>query len=295
MKKVIFKGCGTAIITPFTENGVNFEEFRNMIEFQIKEGADSIVVCGTTGESSTMTMEEKKETIKFAIDASHKRIPIIAGTGSNCTKSAIEMSKYAESVGADAVLLVTPYYNKTTQAGLVAHYKAIAESISIPVILYNVPSRTGLNIQPKTCLELSKIENIVAIKEASGNISQIAEIANLCKDNLAIYSGNDDQVLPILSLGGLGVISVLSNIVPKDVHNMVKYYFDGDTKKATEIQLKSLKLTNALFSEVNPIPVKAACNMIGFNSGIPRLPLVEMSETGKENLKQEMINYGLKI
>ena len=295
MKKVIFKGCGTAIITPFTADGVNFEEFKKMIEFQIAEGADAIIVCGTTGESSTMTMEEKKETIKFAIDVANKRIPIIAGTGSNCTKSAIEMSKYAESVGADAVLLVTPYYNKTTQKGLVAHYKAIAESISIPVILYNVPSRTGLNIQPKTCLELSEIENIVAIKEASGNLSQIAEIANLCKDNLTIYSGNDDQVLPILSLGGLGVISVLSNIVPKDVHNMVKYYFDGDTKKATQIQLKSLKLTNALFSEVNPIPVKAACNMIGFNAGLPRLPLIEMSENGKENLKNEMINYGLKI
>ena len=295
MKKVIFKGCGTAIITPFTKDGVNFEEFRKMIEFQIREGADSIIVCGTTGESSTMTMDEKKETIKFAIDVAKKRIPIIAGTGSNCTQSAIEMSKYAETVGADAVLLVTPYYNKTTQAGLVAHYKAIAESIKIPVVLYNVPSRTGLNIQPKTCLELSKIENIVAIKEASGNLSQIAEIANLCGENLTIYSGNDDQVLPILSLGGLGVISVLSNIVPRDVHNMVKYYFDGDTKKATEIQLKSLKLTNALFSEVNPIPVKAACNMIGFNAGIPRLPLIEMSENGKENLKNEMINYGLKI
>ena len=295
MKKVIFKGCGTAIITPFTADGVNFEEFKKMIEFQIAEGADAIIVCGTTGESSTMTMEEKKETIKFAIDVANKRIPIIAGTGSNCTKSAIEMSKYAESVGADAVLLVTPYYNKTTQKGLVAHYKAIAESISIPVILYNVPSRTGLNIQPKTCLESSEIENIVDIKEASGNLSQIAEIANLCKDNLTIYSGNDDQVLPILSLGGLGVISVLSNIVPKDVHNMVKYYFDGDTKKATQIQIKSLKLTNALFSEVNPIPVKAACNMIGFNAGIPRLPLIEMSESGKENLKQEMINYGLKV
>lgn len=295
MKKIIFKGCGTAIITPFTNDGVNFEEFRKMIEFQIEEGTDAIIVCGTTGESSTMTLDEKKGTIKFAIDVANKRIPIIAGTGSNSTKSAIEMSKYAESVGADAVLLVTPYYNKTTQAGLVAHYKAIAESINIPAILYNVPSRTGLNILPKTCLELSKIENIVAIKEASGNISQIAEIANLCGENLAIYSGNDDQVLPILSLGGLGVISVLSNIVPKDVHNMVKYYFDGNTKKATEIQLKSLKLTNALFSEVNPIPVKAACNMIGFNSGIPRLPLIEMSEPGKENLKNEMINYGLKI
>ena len=295
MKKIIFKGCGTAIITPFTENGVNFEEFRKMIEFQISEGADSIVVCGTTGESSTMTTEEKKETIKFAIDVANKRIPIIAGTGGNCTKTAIEMSKYAESVGADAVLVVTPYYNKTTQAGLIAHYKAIAESINIPVVLYNVPSRTGLNITPATCLELSKIDNIVAIKEASGNISQIAEIANLCRDNLAIYSGNDDQVLPILSLGGLGVISVLSNIVPKDVHNMVQNFFDGNIKEATKLQLDTLKLTSALFSEVNPIPVKAACNMIGFNAGIPRLPLIEMSNAGKEKLKNEMINYGIKV
>jgi len=295
MKKIIFKGCGTAIITPFTEDGVNFDEFKKMIEFQIKEGADAIIVCGTTGESSTMTTEEKKETIKFAIETANKRIPIIAGTGSNCTKSAIEMSKYAQSVGADAVLVVTPYYNKTTQAGLIAHYKAIADSISIPIILYNVPSRTGLNIAPKTCYELSKVENIVAIKEASGNISQVAEIANLCKNNLAIYSGNDDQVLPILSLGGLGVISVLSNIVPKDVHNMVQNYFDGNTEKATQIQANSLNLTSALFSEVNPIPVKTACNLIGFNAGIPRLPLIEMSESGKESLKKEMINYGLKI
>lgn len=295
MKKVIFKGCGTAIITPFTEDGVNFEEFRKMIEFQINEGVDSIVVCGTTGESSTMSTEEKKETIKFAIDVANKRVPIIAGTGGNCTKSAIEMSKYAESVGADAVLVVTPYYNKTTQAGLVAHYKAIAQSISIPVILYNVPSRTGLNIAPATYLELSKVENIVATKEASGNISQIAEIANLCGDNLAIYSGNDDQVLPILSLGGLGVISVLSNIIPKDVHNMVKYFLDGNVKEATKLQIDTLKLTSALFSEVNPIPVKAACNMIGFNAGVPRLPLVEMTAAGKEKLKNEMISYRLKL
>ena len=292
MKKIIFKGCGTAIITPFTNNGVNFMEFKKLIEFQIKEGADSIIVCGTTGESSTMTTEEKKEVIKFAIDIANKRIPIIAGTGANCTKSAIKMSKYAESVGADAVLLVTPYYNKTTQAGLIAHYKAIAESITIPIILYNVPSRTGLNITPETCLELSKIENIVAIKEASGNISQVAEISNLCKGNLAIYSGNDDQILPILSLGGLGVISVLSNIIPRDVHDMVQNFFDGNIKEATKLQLDTLNLTSALFSEVNPIPIKAACNMCGFNVGTPRLPLVEMTTIGKEKLRKELINYG---
>ena len=293
MKQILFKGCGTAIATPFTEDGINFEEFGKLIEFQIEQGVDSIIVCGTTGESSTMTEEERKQTIKYAIEKIAKRVPVIAGTGSNNTKSVIEMSKYAESVGADGLLIVTPYYNKTTQGGLIAHYKAIADAITIPVVLYNVPSRTGLNITPATCFELSKIENIVAIKEASGNISQVAEIANLCKDNLAIYSGNDDQVLPLLSLGGLGVISVLSNIIPRDVHNMVESFFNGDIKEATRLQLDTLKLTSALFSEVNPIPVKAACNMIGFNAGVPRMPLIEMTDAGKENLKNEMINYGI--
>ncbi len=295
MKKVIFKGCGTAIITPFTKDGINFEEFRKLIEFQIKEGADSIIVCGTTGESSTMTLDEKKSAIKFAIDVANKRVPIIAGTGGNCTKSVIELSKYAESVGADALLIVTPYYNKTTQSGLIAHYTAIANSTMLPIILYNVPSRTGLNITPATCFELSKIKNIVAIKEASGNISQVAEIAALCKDNLHIYSGNDDQILPILSLGGLGVISVLSNVIPNDVHKMTNYFFLGEITKAIELQLKTLELTSALFCEVNPIPVKVACNMLGFNSGTPRLPLIEMSNSGKERLKNAMINYGIKL
>ncbi len=293
MKKTIFKGCGTAIITPFTEDGVNFEEFKKMIEFQIENNVDAIIVCGTTGESSTMTVEERKETIKCAIETVNGRIPVIAGTGSNCTASAIEMSKWAEEAGADAVLLVTPYYNKTTQEGLIAHYTAIAKEITIPVILYNVPSRTGLNIAPKTCLELSKVKNIVAIKEASGNLSQIAEIASLCGDNLAIYSGNDDQIVPILSLGGIGVISVLSHLVPNDVHTMVISFLDGDTKTATKLQLDTLNLTKALFSEVNPIPVKAACNMMGFNVGIPRLPLIEMSKEGQKNLKAEMKKYGV--
>ena len=293
MKKTIFKGCGTAIITPFTKDGVNLEEFARMVEFQIKEGADAIIVCGTTGESSTMTVEERKATIKCAIDTANKRIPIIAGTGSNCTASAIEMSKWAEEAGADAVLVVTPYYNKTTQEGLIAHYKAIAEAIKIPIILYNVPSRTGLNISPKTCLELSKIKNILAIKEASGNLSQVAEIKELCRDNLDIYSGNDDQILPVLSLGGLGVISVLSNIIPKDVHEMVTSYLEGNNKKATKLQLDTLNLTKALFSEVNPIPVKAACNMFGFDAGIPRLPLIEMTKEGQTKLKEEMIKYGV--
>lgn len=295
MKKLIFKGCGTAIITPFTEDGVNFEEFRKLIEFQIAEGADSIVVCGTTGEASTMTTEEKKETIKFAIDVTKKRIPIIAGTGGNCTKSVIEMTKYAEEVGADAALIVTPYYNKTTQVGLIEHYKVIAQSTSLPIILYNVPGRTGVNILPSTCLELSKIPNIVAIKEASGNISQVAEISILCKENLAIYSGNDDQILPVLSVGGLGVISVLSNIIPKDVHDMVYNFFEGKLAESIKAQLYTLDLTSSLFCEVNPIPVKEAVNLLGYNAGKPRLPLVEMSESGKERLKKSMLDYGIKI
>ena len=288
MKKIIFKGCGTAIVTPFTKNGVNFDEFRKLIEYQIKEGVDAIIVCGTTGESSAMSMQEKKETIKFAIDVANKRIPIIAGTGSNCTKNAIEMSKYAESVGADAVLLVTPYYNKTTQKGLVAHYKAISSEIKIPIILYNVPSRTGVNILPKTCLELSKLDNIVAIKEASGDLSQIAQTINLCRDNLNVYSGNDDQIIPILSLGGIGVISVLSNIKPKYTHEMCYNYFDGDVKKAAQMQIDAIPLINALFSEVNPIPIKEALNICGYDFGEPRLPLVPMSKEKREILMKCM-------
>lgn len=291
MKKIIFKGCGTAIITPFTKDGVNFEEFKKLIEFQIENGADSIIVCGTTGESSTMTLEEKKQTIKFAIEVANKRIPIIAGTGGNCTASVIEMTKYAESVGADAALIVTPYYNKTTQAGLIAHYSEIAKNTTLPIILYSVPGRTGVNINPATCLELSKIPNIVAIKEASGNLSQIAEIAALCKDNLHIYSGNDDQILPILSVGGLGVISVLSNIYPKYTHDMVENYFNGNTAKATSMQLNAIELVKALFCEVNPIPVKEALNILGFNCGIPRLPLVELSNYGKEQIKNAIENF----
>ena len=288
MKKIIFKGCGTAIITPFTKDGVNFEEFEKLINDQIQNGADSIIVCGTTGESSTMSVEERKKTIEFAIKTVNKRIPVIAGTGSNCTKSAIEMTQFAESVGADAALVVTPYYNKTTQAGLIAHYTAIANSTKLPIIMYNVPSRTGLNILPATCLELSKVENIVAIKEASGNLSQIAEIASLCKDNLHIYSGNDDQVIPILSLGGLGVISVLSNLVPGLVHKMTYDFFEGNVNDATKTQLDTLELTSALFCEVNPIPIKAALNMVGYNVGIPRLPLIEMSDSGKARLEKAL-------
>lgn len=293
MKKTIFKGCGTAIATPFTEDGVNFEEFGKLLEDQIANEVDAIIVCGTTGESATMSEEEKKEVIKFAIDKINKRTKVVIGTGSNNTSSAIKMSKYAEEAGADALLVVTPYYNKTTQKGLVAHYKAIAESVSLPIIMYSVPSRTGVNITPETCLELSKIENIVAIKEASGNISQVAKIASLCKDNLDIYSGNDDQVIPLLSLGGKGVISVLSNVMPKYTHEMVHKYLDGDVKEACKMQLDVLDLIDALFCEVNPIPVKYALNLMGYNFGKPRMPLIELSDSNKEKLEEIMKKHNL--
>ena len=238
-----------------------------------------------------MTETEKKETIKYAIDKVNKRVPVIAGTGGNCTQSVVNMSQYAESAGADGLLIVTPYYNKTTQDGLVKHYETIAKSVNIPIILYNVPSRTGLNIAPDTAYKLSKVENIVAIKEASGNISQVAEIASKCGDNLNIYSGNDDQILPVLSLGGIGVISVLANVMPKYTHEMIQSYLDGNLEKSTKMQLESISFIKALFSEVNPIPVKAALNILGYNVGLPRLPLVEMTQKGKEKLKEELDKF----
>ena len=293
MKKIIFKGCGTAIITPFTEDGINYEEFKKMLEFQIENKVDSIIVCGTTGEASTMTLDEKKEVIKFAVKVANTRVPIIAGTGGNCTENVIEMTKYAESVGVDGALIVTPYYNKTTQAGLIEHYKVIAKKTKLPIILYSVPGRTGVNIIPETCLELSKIENIVAIKEASGNLSQIAEISNLCKENLQIYSGNDDQITAVLAVGGIGVISVLSNIMPKYTHNIVENFLTGKTKEAIEAQLKVIPLVKALFCEVNPIPVKAAMNLLNYSAGIPRLPLIEISRKGRELLNKELKEIGL--
>lgn len=288
MKKILFKGVCSAVPTPFDENGINIQEFKKFLEFQIANNVDAIIVCGTTGESSTMTKDEKIQAIKCAVETSNGRVPIIVGTGSNNTLQSIEMSKIAQSLGADGVLLVTPYYNKTTQTGLISHYKAIANSISIPIILYNVPSRTGLNINPETCWELSKIQNIVAIKEASGNLSQIAQIIHLCGDNLYVYSGNDDQVIPICSLGGLGVISVLSNIKPKYVHDMVWDYLNGNFESAKKKQIEAIPLIECLFSEVNPIPIKSALNNIGFNFGIPRLPLIEMSTEKKRKLYEEM-------
>lgn len=293
MKNLIFEGCGTAVATPFTEDGINFKEFGRLLESQIAAGVDALIVCGTTGESATMTDTERKDTMKFAIDTVKHRIPVILGTGSNCTKNAIELTTYAESIGADGCLVVTPYYNKTTQPGLLLHYQTIANATKLPIILYNVPSRTGVNILPTTCLHLSEISNIVAIKEASGNLSQVAEIAALCGDSLAIYSGNDDQVLPILSVGGKGVISVLSNIAPKQVTQMVHSYLRADLETSKHIQLESLGLIHALFSEVNPIAVKEALNLLGYNFGIPRLPLLPLSKEKKELLQQEMIKYGL--
>ena len=291
MKKIIFKGCGTAIATPFDESGVNFKVFGDLIENQISEGVDAIIVCGTTGEAATMTEQERKDTIKFVVDKVAGRIPVIAGTGSNNTAAAIEMTKYVESIGVDGALVVTPYYNKTTQKGLIEHYKAIANSTKLPIIVYSVPSRTGVNVAPETALELSKIENIVAIKEASGNISQVAKIASLCGDDLNIYSGNDDQIVPVLSVGGIGVISVLSNIYPKYTHEMVYDYLEGNTAEATKKQLACLNVVDNLFSEVNPIPVKAALNMKGYNYGIPRLPLIEMSESKRADLKKAMEDF----
>lgn len=291
MKQVIFKGCGTALVTPFTNDGINFEELRKLIEFQIMEGVDALIICGTTGESSTMSLEEKKSVIDFSVKVANKRIPIIAGTGGNNTKDVVALSKYAESVGVDGLLLVTPYYNKTTQQGLIKHYTEISQNVKVPIILYNVPSRTGLNIEPETCLALSKLPNIVAIKEASGNVSQVAKIANLCKDELTIYSGNDDQIVPILSLGGLGVISVLSNIYPKFVHNIVMDYLTGNWQKALASQVYAFPLIQSLFCEINPIPIKYAMNKIGFDCGKPRLPLIELSEKGKEKVNTAMKNF----
>lgn len=294
MKEILFKGCATALVTPFTDDGINFKELENLIEFQIAQGIDALVVCGTTGESATMTLQEKKDVIKFTTKVVNSRVPVIAGTGSNSTNSCINLSKYVQdNTNVNGLLIVTPYYNKATQYGLIKHYSEIACNVNLPIIVYNVPGRTGLNILPETCLELSKIENIVAIKEASGNISQVANISNLCRDSLPIYSGNDDQILPVLSLGGIGVISVLSNIMPKEVTHLIHDFMSGNISKAINSQLNMIDLVTELFSEVNPIPIKYALNLLGYNMGTPRLPLTEMSEIGKKNLEKVMQKYRL--
>lgn len=291
----IFKGAGVAIVTPMHANGeVNFEKLREMIDFQINGGTDAIIICGTTGESSTLSEEEHLNVIKDCIKYVNKRVPVIAGAGSNCTQSAIWMSQEAEKAGADGLLLVTPYYNKATQNGLYVHFKTIAESVKIPVILYSVASRTGVNIEPKTVARLVKdVENIVGIKEASGNISQIAEIMHLTDGKIDLYSGNDDQIVPILALGGIGVISVLSNVAPRETHDIVAEFLEGNVQKSRELQLKYLPVIKNLFSEVNPIPVKAALNMMGMEAGSLRLPLTDMDEEKAAVLKEEMKKVGL--
>lgn len=294
----IFKGAGVAIITPMHEDGsVNYDKLEEILEYQIANSTDAIIICGTTGESSTMTHGEHLKTIKFTIDKVAKRVPVIAGTGSNCTETAIMLSKEAASYGADALLIVTPYYNKATQKGLIAHYTAIAEAVpETPIIMYNVPSRTGCNLQPATVAALVKnVKNIVGIKAASGDLSQIAKTVSLAGEKLELYSGNDDQVLPVLSLGGLGVISVLSNVAPKQTHDMVMKFLEGDIKEAAKLQIEAIPLVNALFCEVNPIPVKTAMNMMGMEVGPLRMPLCEMEESNKEILKKAMVDYGLKL
>ena len=286
----IFKGAGVAIVTPFTQDDkVNFEELGRMIDFQIAGGTDAIIICGTTGESSTLTHDEHDACIKFAVEHTAGRVPVIAGTGSNSTAEAIRLSTHAQNNGADALLLVTPYYNKATQKGLIQHYTAIANSVDLPIILYNVPSRTGVNILPQTAVTLAKnVKNIVAIKEASGNISQVAELAALADGCIDIYSGNDDQVVPLLLLGGVGEISVLSNVMPKLTHDMVMSYLNGDVKLSRQLQLSVMNLNKALFCEVNPIPVKEALNMMGWNAGAVRSPLCEMEPQHKELLRKEL-------
>ena len=294
----IFTGAGVAIVTPMKANGeINYDKLAELLDYQINNSTDAIVICGTTGESATMTEKEHIEAIRFTADYVKKRVPVVAGTGSNCTKTAVELSKEAQAAGVDGCLVVTPYYNKATQKGLIAHYTAIANAVpETPLIMYNVPSRTGCNIQPATAAYLAKnVKNIVGIKEATGDLSQIAKMMSLADGALELYSGNDDQVLPILSLGGLGVISVLSNVAPKYTHDMVMKYFDGDTKGAAEDQLKALPLINALFSEVNPIPVKTAMNLMGMNVGPLRMPLCDMEEDTKAALAKEIEKFGLKL
>ncbi len=294
MKNTVFTGAGVAIITPMNADGsINYDEFGRIIDFQIDNDTDAIIVCGTTGESATMTDEEHVECIRYCVDRVNKRIPVIAGTGSNDTKYAVDLSKEAEKLGADALLVVTPYYNKTSQRGLAAHFTAIADSVNIPIILYNVPSRTGVNIALDTYAELSKHPNIAAVKEASGNISAIAKIFEKCGDDLDVYSGNDDQIVPIMALGGKGVISVLSNVAPRETHQIAQLCLDNNVAEAAKMQIKYLELMNNLFIDVNPIPVKEAMNMMGFKAGECRLPLLKMEQSKIDALAASMKKAGL--
>lgn len=291
----IFTGAGVALITPMNEDGsVNYEKLRELLEYHVANKTDAIIICGTTGEASTLSDEEHLECIRFACEVINKRIPVIAGTGSNCTQSAIELSKEAEKSGVDGLLLVTPYYNKATQNGLKAHYKAIAKEVNVPIILYNVPSRTGTRLAPQTVVDLChEVPNIVGVKDATGDISEVAELMSLAKGTVDVYSGNDDQIVPVLSLGGKGVISVLSNILPKETHDMVASYLEGDVAKSCEMQLKYFDLVKALFCEVNPIPVKKALNLMGMEVGSLRLPLTEMEDANAKRLEEEMRKAGV--
>ena len=293
MKKEIFRGAGVAIITPFTETGVNYNELGRIIEDQIAGGTDAIVITGTTGESATMTDAEHREAIRYTVEKVGGRIPVVAGTGSNETSYAIELSQYAEKVGADALLLVTPYYNKCTQNGLVAHYTKIADSVSIPAILYNVPSRTGVGIKTETYAKLSQHPRIVGVKEASGDLSAILRLRAATGDDFAVYSGNDDQIVPILSLGGSGVISVLSNVAPRVAHDICQHYFDGDVRTAAKMQIDYTGLIDALFCEVNPIPVKTAMRRLGYDAGPLRMPLSEMEPAHAAQLDAALRKHGL--
>ncbi len=293
MKRIVFRGAGVAIVTPFDEDGINFAELGKLIDYQIENGTDAIIITGTTGESATMNDEEHKAAIKFAVEHVNKRVPVVAGTGSNDTAYAVQLSQYAESVGADALLVVTPYYNKCTQNGLVAHYNKIADSVNVPIILYNVPSRTGVNIKPETYLKLSKHPRIVATKEANGDLSSIVRTKKLCGDELEIYSGNDDQIVPIMSLGGKGVISVLSNVAPKDTHLICQLYFEGKVEAAAKLQIDYSDLIDALFCEVNPIPVKSALKLLGWNVGNLRMPLSEIEPQNLEKLRAALKSHNL--
>ena len=291
----IFKGAGVALVTPMkADMSVDYDKLEELVDFHVKNGTDSIIICGTTGEAATQSHEEHLATVKACVEFTKKRIPVIAGTGSNCTETAIYLSQKAEEYGADGLLVVSPYYNKATQKGLVGHFTAVADSVKLPIILYNVPSRTGCNILPATVAELVKnVDNIVGIKEASGNISQVAQVMNLTDGKIDLYSGNDDQIVPVLSLGGVGVISVLANVAPKETHDIVAKYLAGDVKGSLELQLKYLPLIDALFSEVNPIPVKKALNLMGMNVGTLRMPLTEMSADKAVLLEAEMKKVGI--
>ncbi|MGL5651354.1 MAG: 4-hydroxy-tetrahydrodipicolinate synthase [Paraclostridium sp.] len=292
---MLFKGSGVALVTPFNETGIDFNKLGELIEYHIENKTDALIVCGTTGESTTMSDEEQFAVIDFTVKKVNKRIPVIAGTGSNNTMHSVYLSKEAEKLGVDGLLVITPYYNKTNQRGLELHFETIAASTKLPIILYNVPGRTGVNIKPSVIAELAKIENIVAVKEASGDLAQVAEIARLVPEGFAIYSGNDDSILPLLSLGGVGVISVVANICPKETHDLVEKFLNGDIEGSRKLQLGMKSLIDKLFIEVNPIPVKTAMNLLGFEVGDLRLPLAPMEESNLKTLRDELVNYGFEL